>query len=292
MSNGIESIDLPDGRKLDVRCSGPTDAPAVFFHHGSPGSAMNSHYYDESAQRHGLRVLTMSRPGFGNSTPNPARNIVDVVSDTRAALEHFGVERCMIIGVSGGGPHALACAARLSGASNATIICGVGPAAEMGTERFIGQSAYFRALVDAWQAGREQVRELLAPTWNVSALTPQGFITRMASRLPPADQAVIDDAYAEHFVANLQEAMRQSLDGLVDDQIAIVSPWGFDLTEITIPISVWHGTLDDNVPVGHAYWFAEHIPNPTVHIEEGEGHLSISVHVIDRALDEMLGQLT
>ena len=290
MSSIIESIGLPDGRRLDVRSSGPTDAPAVFFHHGSPGSAMNIHCYDESAHRHGLRFLTMSRAGFGNSTPRPGRHIVDVVGDTQAALDHFGVERCMFVGVSGGAPHALACAARLSGSSNVTIICGIGPAVEMGSERFIGQREFLRALIDSMQTGREQVRDLVAPTWNVSALTPQRFMSRMASRLPTADQAVVDEAYAEQFVANLQEALRQSLDGLVDDQIAIASPWGFDLAEIAIPVSVWHGTLDETVPVDHAYWLADHISNATVHIEDGEGHLSISVHAIDRVFDEMLGR--
>ncbi len=163
MSSAIESIDLPDGRMLDVRSSGPTDAPAVFYHHGSPGSAVNIHCYDESAHRHGLRFLTVSRAGFGNSTPNPGRQIVDVVGDRRAALDYFGVERCMLVGVSGGAPHALACAARLSGSSNVTIICGVGPAAEMGLERFIGQRESIRAFIDAMQTGREKVRDLLAP---------------------------------------------------------------------------------------------------------------------------------
>ncbi len=222
----------------------------------------------------------------------------------------------MVIGVSGGAPYALACAARLAGCSSVAIFSGVGPVDQMGRRRFAGQAKFKHALLDLVQrrwdpiGSREDVRDLLAPSWNVSTLTPQGFIEYAATKLPPADRAVIDGDYAEDLVADFHEAMRHSLDGLVDDEIAIahwfilqldfdddeegmiLPSWGFRFKEISVPVSVWRGTADKVVPISHARWFAENIPNASLHVVKGEGHFSVVVHAIDRALEEMSSQPT
>ncbi len=105
---------LADGRSLDLYESGPRDGAVLLFHHGTPGSRVPFRAIERAAHRQGLRVVTTSRPGYGDSTRHPRRSVLDVVADTRAALDAVGADRCYVAGWSGVGPHALACGARLA----------------------------------------------------------------------------------------------------------------------------------------------------------------------------------
>jgi hypothetical protein len=115
--NRLDHVRLPDGRHLDIRVSGPGGGRPLIFHHGTPGSAVPIRAWERAAHERGLRLVTMSRPGDGGSDRQPGRSVVDVVADTAAVLEAIGSERCLVVGWSGGGPHALACAARLDAAA-------------------------------------------------------------------------------------------------------------------------------------------------------------------------------
>ena len=100
----------------------------LLFHHGTPGSCLPSRAVEQAVHRLGLRLVAMSRSGYGDSTRSPQRQVVDVVADTRAVLDALGVARCYVAGWSGGGPHALACGARLAERVDAVlVIAGVAP---------------------------------------------------------------------------------------------------------------------------------------------------------------------
>lgn len=120
-------VDLADGRQLDVRISGPSNGVPLVFHHGTPGARPAVRAVERSAHERGLRLVTYSRPGCGGSTRHEGRRVVDAVEDTAAILDHLGAERCLIGGWSGGGPHALACAARLEQAVGTLVIAGIAP---------------------------------------------------------------------------------------------------------------------------------------------------------------------
>src|SRR5438128_9476103 len=105
-----DHVELPDGRLLDCSVSGPADGLPLVFHHGTPGAGKRFRFLERAAHERGLRLLTTSRPGYGDSTRRPGREVADVVADTAAALDAIGAESCVVAGWSGGGPHALACA--------------------------------------------------------------------------------------------------------------------------------------------------------------------------------------
>ena len=123
----VDHVRLPDGRRLDLRVSGPAGGFPLVFHHGTPCAAVPIRALERAAHARGLRLVTASRPGYGDSTPQPGRSVVDVAADTAAVLAAIGADRCLIAGWSCGGPHALACGARLGATAAVLVIAGVAP---------------------------------------------------------------------------------------------------------------------------------------------------------------------
>src|SRR5215472_7430455 len=123
----VDQVRLPDGRRLDLHVSGPSDGFPLVFHHGTPCAAVPIRAMERAAHARGLRLVTASRPGYGHSTRQPGRSVVDVVADTDAVLAALGAQRCLTMGWSGGGPHTLACGARLGAAAAVLVVAGVAP---------------------------------------------------------------------------------------------------------------------------------------------------------------------
>ena len=120
-------------------------------------------------------------------------------------------------------------------------------------------------------------------------MTVEGFIDAWSSLLPEVDRAVLTDEFGEDVIADVQEAIRTGVDGWVDDMLAFVKPWGFDLEEITTPTIIWHSSEDLLNPFAHGQWLARHVPAATSHLLEGEGHLS-TWQAAPAMLDELLGR--
>jgi pimeloyl-ACP methyl ester carboxylesterase len=281
---------LADGRDLDVFESGPSDGRALVYHHGTPGSGVPFRAMVAAANRLGLRLVTTSRPGYGDSTRHPGRSVADVAADTAAVLDAVGAERCLVAGWSGGGPHALACAARLADRVDAAlVIAGVAPypaegldwLAEMGEDNIVEFSkamegeAALRPFLDEAREGLRQA-------------TGADLVNAMSSLLPPADRALFTGEVGEDMAAIFHEGLRVGSDGWLDDDLAFVKPWGFSPAEVAVPTVLWQGTADLMVPVGHGQWLAERIPGVVAHIEDDEGHLSIGIGSLDRMLQELV----
>src|SRR6204780_5863389 len=120
-------VELDAGRRLALRLSGPVDGVPLLFHHGTPGAATPIRALERAAHDRGLRFAAFSRAGYGNSSRLPGRRVVDVVPDTAAVLTAIEAERCLVAGWSGGGPHALACGARLGSVAGTLVISGLAP---------------------------------------------------------------------------------------------------------------------------------------------------------------------
>ena len=133
-----DHVRLPDGRRLDLRVSGPAGGFPLVFHHGTPGAATPIRVRERAVHARGLRLVTTSRPGYGGSTAQPGRSVVDVAADTAAVLAAIGADRCLIAGISGGGPHALACGARLGAAAAVLVIAGGAPHGAAGLDWMAG----------------------------------------------------------------------------------------------------------------------------------------------------------
>jgi pimeloyl-ACP methyl ester carboxylesterase len=287
-------IELPDGRLLEIEVSGPADGIPLLFHHGTPGSARPFGQIERAVHARGLRLVTYSRPGYGSSTRAPGRGVVDVVPDMTALLDHLGAAQCLVAGWSGGGPRALATAAGLPDRVRCVLmIAGIAPFDAEGLDYFAGMGAsnvegfrHAAAGDEAIMRQRAEARVVQRDPGTVDAL-----IQSMRSILPEVDKAVLTDEFADDLIANFAHGTSKSVDGWVDDNLAICRPWGFDLADVTAPTFLWHGELDLMVPFGHGQWLADQLPNVTAHLERGEGHLSIAVGKLDAMLAELASAL-
>ncbi len=282
-------LQLADGRRLDIRVSGPADGVPLIFHHGTPGARTPIRALERAVHERGLRLVTSSRPGYGDSSRQPGRRVVDVVADSRAVLGAVGAERCVVAGWSGGGPHALACAARLDGVSGALVIAGVAPYDADGLDWMAGMGEENVTEFEATLAGAAVLRPYLdGARQHRREVTVAGIVTALGTLLPDVDRAVLNDEFGQDMAAGFHEALRIGVDGWLDDDLAFTSPWGFDPGEIGVPTMIWQGSHDMMVPFGHGQWLARQVPGASVHLEQGEGHLSIGLGAVDRMLDELV----
>ena len=283
-------VHVADGRSLDLYERGPLDGGVLLFHHGTPGSGLPFRAIEHAAHHLGLRLVTTSRPGYGDSTRSPHRRVVDVVADTRIVLDAVGADRCFVAGWSGGGPHALACGARLADRVDAVlVIAGVAPSEAEGLDFLTGMGAdnviEFSKAVEGDAALRPWLEEQAAQLREVTAAD---MMTALDTLLPAVDRAVLTEEFGEDMAVNMHEGLRVGVDGWLDDDLAFTQPWGFALAEIGVPTVLWQGSADLMVPFTHGQWLAEHIPGVVAHLEEGQGHLSIGVGAIERMLQELV----
>ena len=280
---------LPDGRRLDLRVSGPENGPALVFHHGTPGASPAIRALERAAHRRGLRLVTTSRPGYGRSDRSPGRSVADVVADTTAALAAISAERCLLAGWSGGGPHALACAARLDSAAAVLVIAGVAPYAAPGLDWMAGMGAENVTEFTAALTGAGPLREYLnAQRAVLQHATAADIISSLDTLLPDVDRAVLTDEFGADMAAQFHEALRTGVDGWLEDDLAFTRPWGFALDEIAVPAMIWQGSADLMVPFTHGQWVAAQLPAAAAHLQPDEGHLSIAIGALDAMLDELV----
>lgn len=285
----LQRVEVGGGRRIDVRISGPEDGLPLVLHHGTPGAGTPTRFFDGAAHARGLRVVATSRPGFGGSDRDAGRRVADVVDDTAAVLASLGVDRCLVAGWSGGGPHALACAARLDAAAAVLVVAAVAPSEAEGLDWLAGMGQdnvdEFSAAVAGEATLIPHLRTLAGPMKDV---TGADVADALAGLLPDVDRAVLTDEFAEDLAASTREGLRNGIDGWLDDDLAFAQPWGFDLAEIRLPVTLWQGSADLMVPFAHGEWLAAHVPGVSVHLEAGQGHLSVTVGAVDRMLDELV----
>ena len=285
----FDHVRLPDGRRLDLRVSGPADGFPLVFHHGTPGAATPVRALERAAHARGLRLVTTSRPGYGDSSHQPGRAVVDVAADTAAVLASIGAERCLVAGWSGGGPHALACGARLDAATAVLVIAGIAPYGAEGLDWMSGMGEENIVEFSAAARGEDELRpHLLAEREKLKDITAAGLVSSMQTLLPDVDKAVLTGEFGEDLAASFREAVRTGVEGYLDDELAFTSPWGFGLDEISAPVMIWQGSADLMVPFAHGQWLASRLPGASAHLEEGEGHLSVGLGALDRMLDELV----
>ena len=271
-------VTLRDGRTLHVYDEGDPSGNVVVQHHGTPGSGLGYPPDNELARERGLRIIRYDRAGYGGSTPNPGRSVVDVVADIEDVLDAFDVERYVSLGGSGGCPHSFACGARSERCLAAGAIAAPTPHPAEGLDWLAGMGeenvVEFHAALD----GPEKLEPYLeGEAAKLRAAKPEEVKEVWATVLPPVDAAVLTGDRAEHWKRSNDRALAQGIAGWRDDDLAFTKPWGFELGEIRVPTLLWQGVQDLMVPVAHARWLAERIPGVEAHISEEDGHLSIAV---------------
>jgi pimeloyl-ACP methyl ester carboxylesterase len=277
---GYRDVTTADGRTLHVLEAGAPDGPALVVHHGTPGSAALYRSELESAAGHGLRLIGYDRPGYGGSTPHRGRSVADAAADVAAILDALGVERFATYGTSGGGPHALACAALLPGrCAAAATIASVGPADAADLDFMAGMGAGNVAEFAAAREGRERLTEhCRVDAAGMASAEPGEFADAMRPHLSDADVRVLTGEFAAHLLESTTAGLEPGVEGWVDDDFAFLAPWGFDVEAIRVPVLVWQGEQDLMVPAGHGRWLGEHVGGAETRLSPEEGHLTLFVN--------------
>ncbi len=282
-------VHLGDGRVLEVLVAGPDGGMPLLFHNGTPTAATLFPPLVDAAARRGLRTVTYSRPGYASSTASPGRAVADAAADVRALLDDIDAGRFVTAGWSGGGPHALACAALLGArCAAAASLCGVAPLADdldwlagMGPENVeeFGLSLQGEAALTPWL--EEQAVQL--------ASVQAGDVTAaLGGLVSEVDRASLTGEFAEYMAATLRRAVSTGIAGWRDDDLAFTTPWGFDLQTIETPVAIWQGGEDRMVPMAHGEWLVRHVAHARAHLHPGEGHLSLVVSALDRILEDLV----
>ncbi len=290
----MTTLDLSDGRRLQFAVSGPEGGTPLIFHHGTPGAVTPFRALERAAHERGMRFVTFSRPGYGESTRRPGRDVAAVAADAETLLDHLGASRCVTAGWSGGGPHALATAAGLpERVAGVLVIAGVAPYDAAGLDFLAGMGQANIEEFGLALRGEDALRPFLEAEANAlrSATVPQ-IVEELATLLPDADRAVLATELGDDLAASFAHGLRRGADGWVDDDLAFVRPWGFTLDQVTAPTFLWQGSADLMVPFAHGRWLAAGLPRVTPHFEQGHGHLSIAVRMVDAMLDELAATLT
>jgi pimeloyl-ACP methyl ester carboxylesterase len=268
-------LQTADGRRLTYRDSGDPGALPVFSHHGTPGSRLDRHPKEDAMiSELGLRLITYDRPGYGESDPHSGRRVVDAAADVAAVADHLGVERFAVVGTSGGGPHALACSARLTDRIlRVGVVVGVGPSDDPDFDFFTGMD---QLNLDEFAAARESEEALAAylqPFVDQVRSDPDALLDELAEHLPPSDQEVFRRP-AQRALArvSLLESVRQGSRGWADDDRAFATGWGFPLSEATCETRLWQGEMDVLVPRAHCAYMGARLPNARFELIPGAGH--------------------
>jgi pimeloyl-ACP methyl ester carboxylesterase len=304
MAENLSSIRTADGRTLEYLQFGPADGPVVLFHLGTPNAAAEYSVVTDAAAALGLRLISYSRPGYGESTERPGRRVADAIGDVTELLDELGVAEFRAFGWSGGGPHALACAALLpQRCQAAALLAGVAPYPARGIDFLDGMGPENVEEFGAAAAGEATLTEFLdSAAVMFGALTGESVAEALGGLVIAVDQAALTGEYADHVATSLRASLNSGIAGWRDDDLAFIQDWGFSLGwdappdapagyprgTPAAPVAIWQGDQDQMVPYAHGQWLAANIPGARVHLMPGEGHLSLTVSSFGLILDDLL----
>lgn len=261
----VRDVLLDDGRTIRVHDSGDggaSDAFTVVWHHGSPQTGALLAPLAEAAAARGIRLVSYGRPSYGGSTPRPGRDIGSAAHDVAQLADALGIGRFATMGASGGGPHALACAALLPQRVVAVAtLATLAPRDAGGLDWYAGMAGDGASLRAA-EKGRD-ARTLFEET---NEFDPTSFIDR--------DYAALDGAWSS-LGDDVGVASAAGPDGIIDDDVAYVVPWGFDVASIAAPLLFVHGGRDRVVPPSHSEWLVRHCRDAELWLRPRESHISI-----------------
>lgn len=280
---------LPDGRRLAYRAFGPMSGRPVLHFHGTPASKHNWYLgHDEAAlERLGVHVFAIDRPGVGGSEPQPGRTLVGWAQDVSAFADTLDLATFSVLGYSCGAPYAWACAVRLpERVASAVIVSGM---VDVTHPDLAALPPRPNLQILALAARRPRISRLVYRTMATGARwLPGPMVRRASASMPPADRETIRDPdVARAFLEMLAETFAQGPAGAQQDSALVASAWGFDPADVRVPVRLWHGDADENVPLDMARHLAQRVPRAELTVLPGEGHLSL----IHRHVERVLGDL-
>jgi pimeloyl-ACP methyl ester carboxylesterase len=275
-------VPLPDGRRAQVWQGGAPVGPVVFFLHGCPDCRLAARSGDAAARRAGVRLVAVNRPGYGRSDPHESGH-ASVADDIVAVADRLGIERFALLGMSVGGPYALACAARHPGrVTSVGVVAGPAVVPELDPpwhrdDLSPQQQAFFARLAAGTVTDAVM---MLRPDFEayVQRLAPHdeddvALARRLTQGLHPQDAELLDTLPAADVAEMTREALAQ-LDGYLRDAAVTFRPWEVRPEQVRCPAWLWYGELDSNVSVRNGQWLTEHLPDATLVVREGSAHLA------------------
>ena len=272
-------MELPDGRELAWLEAGRPRGRPVFAFHGTPGSRLQVSFDEKAIVAAGVRMIAPDRPGYGHSSFHPGRTVVDWSADVAALADHLKLDSFAVVGVSGGGPHALACARMLPGRVTAAgIVSGVGP---MGDPEFdVGMVGFNRGLTFLARQSPLVLRPMFWFQEFSVRRWPDAALRAATKRLPAPDAAMLERADVRAvFFDDAHRPSATAAQAATQDFVLFARDWGFRLQDVTVPCHFWHGDADRNVPIGHGRFMAARVPGGVLHECPGEGHLLYVDHL-------------
>ncbi len=257
---------LDDGRTLHVYDTGADDVVsqlAVFWHHGTPNIGAPPEPLFPAAARLGIRWVSHDRPGYGGSTPLAGRDVASAAADVASIADALGIDRFAVMGHSGGGPHALACGALLPDrVLGAVIVAGLAPFGADGLDWFAGMATSGAASLRAAADGRAAKERHEASGAEYDPEFTQADLAALSGEWSWLGRVV-------------GPAVKAGPGGLIDDDLAYVTPWGADPAQVIAPVLLLHGGRDRVVPSSHSAWLARRCPSAELRLFPDDGHISV-----------------
>lgn len=273
--DGTHIIRQEDGQIFGISEFGTPTGKPLFYFHGFPGSRLEARLVHQQARRHQIRVIAVDRPGYGKSSYQPRRRLMDWPRDIQRIADTLELDRFSVLGVSGGAPYAAACAHFLPERLIKTgIVCGLAPLDEVDLlRRLHGRD---RRFVWMKKLPRSLYRLPLLLAGLVARRQPQHLLALLTQTLPPCDRSAITDERIQPLLTDsLHEAFCQGSTGAFADLCLYGESWGFALEDISSPVLLWHGDRDTVVPCAMGRFMAEKIPDCTAVFLPEEGHFSL-----------------
>jgi pimeloyl-ACP methyl ester carboxylesterase len=275
------TVRTDDGRDLEVHRHGAPDAFPLVFHYGTPNAPVEFPQLHEAADERGWQVVTYARPGYATSSRHEGRSVADAAGDVETILDALGLGEFATLGWSGGGPHALACAALLHGRCRAAAtLAGVAPYDADGLDFLAGMGEENVQEFSAAARSRADLEAMVEP-WSeeMGAVTADQIADALGDLVDDVDRAALTGDFAAMEAAAVRHALSSGIAGWVDDDLAFVKPWGFALDAIAVPTHIWQGAQDRMVPFAHGEWLAARIPGASAHLYDDEGHISLAAQM-------------
>ena len=276
------------GRTITFEIAGPPDGMPVFLFHGTPGSSSGPRPRSIVLHRLGVRLISYDRPGYGGSSRREHRRVVDAVEDVDILADHLGLRRYGVVGRSGGGPHALAVAARRADeVVAAAVLVTIAPADAAGLDWYSGMTAHNVNEYKTADSSSSALTEMIRLRAERIRRDPDSLIDDLREEMRDTDKRIVDDLSIRRLLARTYaEALRSGPFGWIDDALALRGDWGFEPQEVKTPVRLWHGADDNFSPVSHTQWLAKRLQRCEVQVQSGAAHFG-AVEI----LPEMLGWL-
>jgi pimeloyl-ACP methyl ester carboxylesterase len=270
-----QTVTLSDGRRLGFACYGPQSETVVFHFHGSAGSRFERPVNEVILFDLGIRLISVDRPGHGLSDLHRNRKLLDWPGDIKQLASHLGIDSFYVMGLSAGGPHALACAYKLR---DQVLACAVvsSPAPPERIHPYRGLSVSHRIITFIFRNISWLTLKMRRGMHRLTGGDVDTLRSRLLASFPPVDREILQtESNLQMMIEEIREGYCQGWEGPATDDTVIFSPWAFPLNQISAPVDIWHGDMDQNISPDQAKYNQNSIPNSRLSIWPELGHLGL-----------------